>query len=173
MTPVPGQSVVASFVHGRPGLRHDDVERLLELLKACGGASLRQAFRRVVRQREASVAAVVREINGQAPCSLGWRRLANDRPSLRRCVHKTRFALLKTVEEFDFSVQRELRRTLPGSCFSPEFVVQGRNLILTGRSGRGKTHMATAIAYKTIQNGYGVLFVSAATLIDDLSFASR
>ena len=92
---------------------------------------------------------------------------------LKRCVRKARFPLLKTVEEFDFSVQPELRRTLLGSCFSPEFVARGRNLILTGRSGRGKTHMATAIAYKAIQNGYEALFVSAATLIDDLSCASR
>ena len=57
---------------------------------------------------------------------------------LRRCVRKARFPLLKTVEEFDFSVQPELRRTLLGSCFSPEFVAQGRNLILTGRSGPAK-----------------------------------
>ena len=53
---------------------------------------------------------------------------------LVRCVRKARFPLLKTVEEFDFSVQPELRRTLLGSCFSPEFVARGRNLILTGRS---------------------------------------
>ena len=72
---------------------------------------------------------------------------------LQRCVRKARFPQLKTVEEFDFSVQPELRRTLLGSCFGPEFVSEGRNLILTGRSGRGKTHLATAIAYRAIQQG--------------------
>lgn len=92
---------------------------------------------------------------------------------LQRCVRKARFPLLKTVEEFDFSVQPELRRTVLGSCFSQEFVAQGRNLILTGRSGRGKTHLATAIAYKAIQNGFDALFASAAALIDELSCASR
>ena len=88
---------------------------------------------------------------------------------LRRCVRKARFPLLKTVEEFDFSVQPELRRSLLGSCFSPEFVTQGRNLILTGRSVRGETHLAAAIAYKAIQNGFDAFFASAAALIDDLS----
>ena len=92
---------------------------------------------------------------------------------LRRCVRKARFPQLKTVEEFDFCVQPELRRTLLGSCFGPEFVAEGRNLILTGRSGRGKTHLATAIAYKAIQNGFEALFCTAAALIDDLSRASH
>ena len=92
---------------------------------------------------------------------------------IQRCVRKARFPQLKTVEEFEFSVQPELRRTLLGSCFGPEFVDQGRNLILTGRSGRGKTHLATAIAYRAIQNGYDALFSTAAALIDDLSRASH
>ena len=92
---------------------------------------------------------------------------------LQRCVRKARFPELKTVEEFDFAVQPELRRTLLGSCFVPDFVDQGRNLILTGRSGRGKTHLATAIAYRAIQNGFDALFATAAALIDDLSRASR
>ena len=92
---------------------------------------------------------------------------------LQRCVRKARFPLLKTIEEFDFSVQPELRRTLLGSCFSAEFVEQGCNLILSGRSGRGKTHLATAIAYKAIQNGYEALFATAASLIDDLALATR
>ena len=92
---------------------------------------------------------------------------------LQRCVRKARFPQLKTVEEFDFCVQPELRRTLLGSCFGPEFVSQGRNLILTGRSGRGKTHLATAIAYRAIQNGFDALFATAAALIDDLSRASQ
>ena len=92
---------------------------------------------------------------------------------LRRCVRKARFPQLQTVEEFDFSLQPELRRTLLGSCFGPEFVAAGRNLILTGRSGRGKTHLATAIAYKAIQNGFDALFAPAAALIEDLSCASH
>ncbi len=92
---------------------------------------------------------------------------------IQHCVRKARFPQLKTVEEIDFAVQPEPRRTLLGSCFGPEFVADGRNLILTGRSGRGKTHLATAIAYRAIQNGYDALVSTAAALIDDLSRASH
>ena len=65
------ERVVTRFVYGRPDRWHDDVERLHELLQACGSAALRQAFRRVARRREASVAAVVREVNAHAPLFAG------------------------------------------------------------------------------------------------------
>jgi IstB-like ATP binding protein len=56
---------------------------------------------------------------------------------------------------------------------APDFVTEGRCLILTGKPGRGKTHLAVAIAYRAIQNGFDALFVTAAELIDDLSAAFR
>lgn len=41
-------------------------------------------------------------------------------------------------------------------------MAQGHNLILTGRSGRDKTHLVTASACKTIQDGFGAFFASVA-----------
>ena len=81
---------------------------------------------------------------------------------VQRCVRKARFPQLHTIEEFDFSIQPELRPTLPGSCFSPAFVTRGHNLILQGRTGRGKTHLASASAYRAIQHGYDALFTPTA-----------
>ena len=40
-------------------------------------------------------------------------------------------------------------------------------------SGRGKTHLAIALAYRAIQNGFDAFFTTAAALIDDLSGAFR
>lgn len=39
------------------------------------------------------------------------------------------------------------------------------------RAGRGKTHLASAIVHRAIQNGFDALFVTAAEMIDDLSTA--
>ncbi len=50
-------------------------------------------------------------------------------------------------------------------------VSEGRNVILLGKSGRGKTHLAVAIAYRAIQNGFSASFVTAAALIEELSGA--
>jgi DNA replication protein DnaC len=90
----------------------------------------------------------------------------------QRAVRQARFPFLKTVDDFDFSLQSSLRLQLLGSYLSPDLVSEGRNLILLGKSGRGKTHLAVAIAYRAIQNGYNACFVTAAVLIDELSRAS-
>lgn len=55
-----------------------------------------------------------------------------------------------------------MRLTLLGSALSPDFVTEGRSPVLLGKPGRGKTHLATAIAYRAIQNGFEALFVTAA-----------
>jgi DNA replication protein DnaC len=46
-------------------------------------------------------------------------------------------------------------------------------LILHGKTGRGKTHLAVAIGQRSIQNGFETLFTTAAELIKDLSNASK
>ena len=90
-----------------------------------------------------------------------------------RMTRRARFPFLRTIEEFDFSYQSSLRKELLGSYLGPEFVHEGRNLLLHGPSGVGKTHLAIAVAYKAIQNGSDARFVTAAHLIDELSAASR
>ena len=90
-----------------------------------------------------------------------------------REVRRAAFPFLRTIDDFDFSLQTALRKPLFGSYLGPELVSEGRNLILYGRTGRGKTHLAVAIAYKAIQNGFSARFATAATLIDDLSEAAK
>ena len=92
---------------------------------------------------------------------------------LQRLTRSAHFPFLKTMEEFDFSLQSTLRLALLGSYLGPELVSEGRSLILHGKTGRGKTHLAVAIGYRAIQNGFETLFTTAAELIEDLSNASK
>jgi len=92
---------------------------------------------------------------------------------LGRLSRRAEFPFLKTIDAFDFTFQSTLRLALLGSALSPDFVTDGRCLILHGKPGRGKTHLAVAIAYRAIQNGFDALFVTAAELIDKLSAAFR
>ncbi len=92
---------------------------------------------------------------------------------IQRNSQRSRFPFLKTVDDFDFTYQSTVKLSLLGSALSPDFVTDGRNLILHGKPGRGKTHLAVAIGYRAIQNGFDALFVTAAELIEDLSAASR
>ncbi len=91
---------------------------------------------------------------------------------ISRLSRKACFPFLKTIDDFNFTYQSTLRQSMIGSYLSSDFVTDGRSLILFGKTGRGKTHLAVAIAYRAIQNGFDAYFVTAAALIDDLSRAS-
>jgi DNA replication protein DnaC len=80
---------------------------------------------------------------------------------------------LRTIEEFDFTYPSTLRLTTISSLISPDFVTEGRSVILEGKSGRGKTHLAIFIADRALQNGFDAHFTTCADLIDELSVASR
>jgi DNA replication protein DnaC len=90
---------------------------------------------------------------------------------LQRLARKAHFPFLKTIDEFNFTFQSTVKLALIGSYLSADFVTDGRCLVLSGKPGRGKTHLAIAIAYRAIQNGFDALFTTAAALIDDLSAA--
>ena len=92
---------------------------------------------------------------------------------MHRAVHAAKFPFLRTVEEFDFTYQSSLRLTTIGSLLASDFVTEGCSVILVGKPGRGKTHLAIALAYRALQNGFEALFTTAAELIEDLSAASR
>jgi DNA replication protein DnaC len=91
---------------------------------------------------------------------------------VKKLTRHAHFPYLKTIEEFDFVFQSSLRRQQLGPYLGPEFVTEGRNLILSGKPGRGKTHLAIAVAYRAIQNGFEARFVSASALIDELHAAA-
>jgi DNA replication protein DnaC len=96
-----------------------------------------------------------------------------DNTRITKATRAARFPHLKTIEEYDFVFQTSLRRRQLGPYLGPEFVTEGRNLILYGKPGRGKTHIAIALAYRAIQNGFKARFVTASDLIDELSAASK
>ena len=92
---------------------------------------------------------------------------------IQRCVRRAHFPFLKTIDEYDFTFQSTVRLALLGSALGPEFVTGGHSLVVSGPSGTGKTHLAVAIAYRAIQNGFDAVFTTATALIDELSLAAH
>jgi DNA replication protein DnaC len=87
---------------------------------------------------------------------------------IARAVRQAKFPFLKTLEEFDFTFQRTLQRKALGPYLGPELVSGGRNLILWGAPGLGKTALCIALAYKAIQHGATARFVTCTELIGEL-----
>ena len=139
------------------------------LLKRLHLANARRVWRDLVQRAEKE-----QWSHGQLLQILFEEEVAHRRGTrLTRAVRAAAFPFLRTVEEFDFTYQSTLRLTTIGSLLAPDFVTEGRSAILLGKPGRGKTHLAIAIAYRAIQNGFDALFTTAAELIDHLSAASR
>lgn len=92
---------------------------------------------------------------------------------IQKSARRAQFPFIKTIENFDFVFQSSLRHQQLGPYLGPELISEGRNLILSGKPGRGKTHLAVAIGYRAIQNGFTARFVGASALIDALGAASR
>lgn len=65
---------------------------------------------------------------------------------LARLTRRAHFPFLKTIDDFNFTYQSSLRLHMLGSALAADFVTEGRSLILAGKPGRGKTHLAIAIA---------------------------
>lgn len=92
---------------------------------------------------------------------------------IARAARQAGFPFLKTLEEFDFSFQRSIQRKALGPYLGPELVSGGRNLILAGPPGIGKTALCIALAYKAIQHGAAAGFTTCTDLINQLTEARR
>jgi len=82
-----------------------------------------------------------------------------------------RFPVLKRLEDFDFAAQPGLDRRLLEELATGRFVAEGRNLVLLGPPGVGKTHLATALGVVTCQRGHRVYFTNALEMARQLSQA--
>ncbi len=67
----------------------------------------------------------------------------------------------KTLEEFDFEQQPSVDPRLIDELATGRFLAEGRNLVLLGPPGVGKTHLAIALGIITAHLGYRIYFANA------------
>jgi DNA replication protein DnaC len=82
-----------------------------------------------------------------------------------------RFPFVKSLETFDFGYQPSLDKKQLQQLARCHFIEHGENVVILGPPGVGKTHIAVALGLKAIENGYRVLFTTAANMIAVLTKA--
>lgn len=82
------------------------------------------------------------------------------------------FPTLKRLEQFDYGAQPSIDPRLIKELATGRYLTEGRNLILLGPPGVGKTHLAIALGVKVAERGHRVYFTTAMDLARKLSKAA-
>ncbi|MBK9997520.1 MAG: ATP-binding protein [Nitrospira sp.] len=82
-----------------------------------------------------------------------------------------RFPFVKSLEAFDFTYQPSLDKKHLQQVATCHFIEHGENVVLLGPPGVGKSHLAIGLGLKAIEQGYRVLFTTAAAMIATLARA--
>jgi len=88
-------------------------------------------------------------------------------------IKAARFPARKTLEEFDFTFQRSVKKTVVEHLGQLDFLHSRENVILLGPPGTGKTHLAIAISIRACLAGHRVVFATATEWVARLSEAKR
>lgn len=95
-------------------------------------------------------------------------RQARTQKRLARRIKEAKFPLIKPLEEFDLNAAPELDIRLLRELTTCEFIKERRNVIFIGKSGTGKTHLASALGLESCKNNYRTRFVTCYGLVNEL-----
>jgi len=84
-------------------------------------------------------------------------------------VKDAKLPVRKTFQDFDFAFQPTLDRDLLMELATLRFVDQGRNVLLAGMSGTGKTHIALALRLVACVANRRVLYTSSSAMLARLT----
>jgi DNA replication protein DnaC len=86
----------------------------------------------------------------------------------KRRLSEAKFPLIKPLETFDFGAAPELDARLIQELAGCEYTQKARNVIFLGKSGTGKTHLATSLGIEACKNGIRTRFVTGCGLANEL-----
>jgi DNA replication protein DnaC len=79
---------------------------------------------------------------------------------------------LKTLDNFDFSFNPKMNKSLVFELATGAFIARHEDALFLGPPGTGKSHLAQALGQAAIQQGYRVLYRETHTLLDELADAA-
>jgi DNA replication protein DnaC len=88
-------------------------------------------------------------------------------------VKSARFPQTKTLDDFDFSFQRSVKKATMSHLAQLDFLAEAKNVIFLGPPGTGKTHLSIALGVQAARRGHRVAFASAQDWVGRLAAAKR
>lgn len=87
---------------------------------------------------------------------------------LNRRIREAKFPLLKPIDTFDLEAVPDLDIRLFRDLAGGGYIQERRNIIFLGRSGTGKTHMATALGIEACKHNFRTRFTTCYGLVNEL-----
>ncbi len=86
----------------------------------------------------------------------------------KRRLKDAKFPLMKPLEIFEMESAAGIDGRLIGELAACEFITKCRNVIFLGKSGTGKTHLATGLGTEACKMGFRTRFVTGCGLSNEL-----
>lgn len=94
-----------------------------------------------------------------------------EQKKLQLRLRRANFRSPKTLEQFDFDFNPGCHRALIQDLATGRFICEKVAVLIAGPCGTGKSHLAQALGYCAIQQGYEVLFTTQSQLLGSLQAA--
>ena len=91
-----------------------------------------------------------------------------DQTRLSRLVAEAGIDPSKTIAQFDFAAAPQVNRTLMMELATCTFLHRAENILFSGPTGTGKSHLANALAWEAVKRGHSASVRSAHRLLADL-----
>ena len=93
----------------------------------------------------------------------------------KRIIMNSRLSRIKDkealVENIDYNPKRKLNKTQILSLITMDFIRNKQNIIITGKTGVGKSMISQALGNRAIVDGFTVYYIRTATLLEDIKVA--
>jgi len=75
------------------------------------------------------------------------------------------------VEDIEYSAKRRVDRQMIQTLIIMDFIRNHQNIIITGKTGTGKSFIAQALANRAILDGFKAYYIRVPTLLEDIKIA--
>jgi DNA replication protein DnaC len=90
---------------------------------------------------------------------------------LKRLLTAARFRYQSSIEQIDFHLDRNLDKNMVLRLSECDWVEKKRDIIVTGKTGSGKSFIATALAHQGCMRGFSAIYFNCSKLFSKLKLA--